>query len=72
MFKEKIELGRGIVKCLTTSSDIEISTSNLTSILKDFGLDKNELVDLTLSYEELCEIHSLARELHESVKKFKK
>ena len=72
MFKAKIELGRGIVKHLTTSSQPNIATSNLTSILKDFGLKKSELVDLTISYEELCEIHSLAKDLHESVKKLKK
>lgn len=72
MFKVKIDLGRGIVKQLTSSSQVNFATSNLTSILKDFGLDRSELVDLTLSYEELCEIHSLAKDLHESVKKLKK
>lgn len=67
MREEKIELGVCIVKHMTRS--IEIPASRLSSILQEFGFSKDDLVDFSMTYEELCEIHSLAKELHESVRK---
>jgi len=69
MLEEKIELGIGIVRHL--NRDNEAPVSRLSSILQEFGLNKSDLVDITMTYEELCEIHSLAKEIHESVRKLK-
>lgn len=68
MKEAKVELGTGLVKQLT---NVNSGTSNLSIMLQDFGLKKNELVGLTIDYKELCEIHDLAKALHESVKKLK-
>lgn len=70
MFEEKIQLGIGIVKHLSRCNEVPVL--RLSSILQEFGLNKMDLLDITLTYEELCEIHSLAKELHQSVRKLKK
>lgn len=69
MLETEIVLGRGIVKYLTSCKYVPVL--NLTNILQEFGFGKEDLVDLTMTYEELCEIHSLAKALHESVRKLK-
>lgn len=69
MHETEIALGRGIIKYFTSCNDVP--ALNLTSILQEFGFSKDDLVDLTMTYEELCEIHSLAKALHESVTKLK-
>ena len=68
MNETRIELGVGLVRELASFDD---SISKLSMIMQDFGLKKSELIDLRIGYEELCEIHDLARELHESVRKLK-
>ena len=69
MQEKKIELGTCIVKYMARCNEIPVS--KLSGILQEFGFNKDDLVNFSMTYEELCEIHSLAKELHESVRKLK-
>lgn len=68
MQETNISLGIGLIWCPAYFNE-KISDSNVKKLLQDFGLNKSDLGNIAISYEELCEIHSLAKSLHESVKK---
>lgn len=68
MQEARISLGIGLVRSPSIFTE-KISDSNIKKILQEFGLSKNDFENITVSFDELCEIYRLAKSLHESVEK---
>lgn len=73
MFETRIDLGRGILKNLSTVTlkNQETSIDNIWTTIEEFGIQRDHLKRLNPSYQELFEIYSAIRAYRISVKYLK-
>jgi len=73
MFETRVNLGKGIVKSLSSILIDEqgVPIENIWSTIEDFGIRREELKSMNPSYKELFEIYSAIRAYRVSIRYLK-
>jgi hypothetical protein len=73
MFETRVNLGKGIVKSLSSILIDEqgVPIENIWSTIEDFGIRREELKRMNPSYKELFEIYSAIRAYRVSIRYLK-
>ena len=73
MFETRVDLGRGILKNLSSILIDEqgVPIENIWETIEDFGIKRNDLKKIDPSYKELFEIYSAIRAYRVSVRYLK-
>ena len=73
MFETRVNLGRGILKNLSSILIDEqgVPIENIWETIEDFGIKRNDLKKIDPSYKELFEIYSAIRAYRVSVRYLK-
>jgi len=73
MFETRVNLGKGIVKSLSSILIDEqgVPIENIWNTIEDFGIKREELKSMNPSYKELFEIYSAIRAYRVSIRYLK-